>query len=57
MSDLSINLLAKRIEEQCNPKRIKWSTNYLMNASVNVEGSKLEYVTKFTENYKLFSAK
>ena len=49
--------MAKRIDEQHTPKRIKWSTIYPMNSSVNVEGSELENVTKFPANYKLFSAK
>ena len=39
--------MAKRIDEQCNqrtmhPKHNKWSTNYPMNSSVNVEGSEFE---------------
>ena len=57
VADLSINLLAKRIDEQYTPKRIKWSTNYPINSSANVEGSKLKNVKKFLANYKLFSVK
>ena len=34
---LSNNLLAKQIYEKCTPKLVKWSTNYSMSSSENID--------------------
>ena len=43
MAYLSDNLLAKRINEKCTQKHVKWSTNYPMSSSENDEQSELKW--------------